>query len=164
MEQVMGGAKEGGMTPVFYDLNEKGIRGCQHCYYCRSHEGCAVEDPLSSMYEEIKRADAILFGAPIYFYQISGQSKIWLDRMFPMFTTPQLQPRYPGKTAITIFSQGYEDSNLYQNVIREMNAHFELWGWDVVETILKTGSEKPSAQMLEFAYLSGKRLAERKNK
>jgi multimeric flavodoxin WrbA len=36
------------------------------------------------MYEAINEADAIVFGSPIYYYQITGQARVWLDRTFPM--------------------------------------------------------------------------------
>jgi multimeric flavodoxin WrbA len=47
------------------------------------------------VYEEIKDADSIIFGSPIYFHQITGQARIWLDGMVPMVA--DFKPRYPGK-------------------------------------------------------------------
>lgn len=160
MDQVIAGAQSNGLLSVFYDLNEPGIRGCQHCGYCRTHEGCGIQnDPLSSMYQDIKEAYAILFGSPIYFYQLSGQSKIWLDRLYPMFDTPSYKSRYPGKKSVTVFSQGYEDTGLYRHVINDMNGRFERWGWEVLDTFLAAGKE-PEPEMLDRAFKTGKLLAE----
>lgn len=41
----------------------------QDCFYCRTHDGCALKDYLQPMYEAIKEADAIVFSSPIYYYQ-----------------------------------------------------------------------------------------------
>lgn len=155
----MAGAQANGMNVIFHDLNQPGIRGCQHCYYCRQHEGCALkDDPLNSMYQDIIQADAILLGTPIYFYHLAGQTKIWLDRMFPMFDTPSYKSRYPGKRSVTVFSQGYTDPTLYQTVIKEMNDRFNRWGWTVEDSLLAIGSELPE-WLLDRAYQAGKLLA-----
>lgn len=164
IRQVLSGAEAEGMETKLYNLNEPGIRGCQHCYYCREHEGCAVKDPLSGMYRDIVESEAIVFGCPIYFYQISGQAKIWMDRMFPMFDTPGFAARYPGKKVVSIFAQGFEDPKLYEKVFDEMNAHFVTWGWKVEETIVKAGKDSLEEEMLKRAFEAGRRLVHEEQK
>lgn len=163
MNRVFEGAKAKGMEIVFFDLNQAGIRGCQACRYCRTHEGCALKDPLHDMYAEIISADAILLGTPIYFYQLSGQTKIWLDRLYPMFDTPSYKSRYPGKKSATIFVQGYEDPTLYTHVIEDMNNRFNRWGWGLVDSILAHGDNPLSEQLLERAYEIGLKLSGQAN-
>ena len=53
-EQVGKGAKDAGAEVVFYDLNQEGVRGCQSCFFCRGNDMCAVKDPLTPMYDDIK--------------------------------------------------------------------------------------------------------------
>lgn len=166
LDQALKGARERGMEVYFYDLNAPGIRGCQHCGYCRSHEGCALRDPLAPMYRQIAQADGVLLATPIYFHQVSGQTKLWLDRLYPMFDTPSYQCRYPGKKAGTIFTQGFEDPERYQNVIEGIHGIFEKWQWNVAGSLLSTGHPvaegkgRPTERQLEQAYLLGKALAE----
>lgn len=155
VNKVLEGAESQGCTIVFYDLNQEGIRGCQHCYYCRTHNSCALADPLSGMYKDIEEADAIVFGTPIYFYSLSGQSKIWLDRLFPMFDTPSYQSRFPGKKSVTIFVQGYEDASLYQSVFEDMNNRFNRWGWTLVDSIVSAGNSEATPELLNRAYTAG---------
>ena len=103
IEQVIAGAKSVGAEVKVYHLNNKNIRGCQACYYCRTHEGCSVKDDLQFMYEDIVSATAILATFPIYFHGISGQSKFWLDRLFPMMNS-DFTPRHPGKKFLPIYT------------------------------------------------------------
>lgn len=162
VNRVIDGAKAEGMEVVFFDLNTPGIRGCQACMYCRTHEGCAMQDPLHEMYAEIASADAILFGAPIYFYNLSGQAKVWLDRLYPMFDTPSYESRYPGKKFVTVFAQGYDDPTLYTNVIEDMNGLFNGWGWESVDSLLYCGGDKKAElpeQLLDRAYEAGRKLS-----
>ena len=97
IEEMIKGAEEKGKEVTVFQLNDKGVRGCQSCFYCRQHEGCACKDDLQPMYDAIKNADAIVFGSPIYFGRITGQAKSWVDRLYPCIDG-KFQPRYPGKT------------------------------------------------------------------
>lgn len=160
VEKVMEGIRSQGWETVFYDLNMEGIRGCQHCGYCRTHAGCALRDPLAGMYQDIAEADAIVFGTPIYFYSLTGQSKIWLDRLYPMFDTPSYESRYPGKRSVTVFVQGYEDPSLYQSVFRDINGLFDRWGWNVTDSILSAGETQARPDLLERAWSAGIRCTQ----
>jgi len=162
VEETIKGAKSSGAEVKIYDLNADGIKGCQGCFYCRSHEGCITKDYLQPMYEELKNCDGVIFGSPIYFRQITGQSKQWLDRMFPMIDST-LQPRYPGKKVVTIVAQGNGDKDMFQNGIQFINDTFPNLGWKVVDSLLcyNTGSPdfKLSDELLKHAFTAGELLA-----
>ena len=117
------------------------------------------------MYEDIKNADGIIFGSPIYFMQITGQSKLWLDRMFPMIAgaTFPFQARYPGKKVITIFSQGNENKDAFQGAIQSINNAFSMFGWELTDSLLccNTGSPnfKISDKLLAQAFSAGEQLS-----
>lgn len=162
LDRVIEGAKAEGMEVVFFDLNQPGIRGCQACMYCRTHEGCALQDPLHGMYREIAEADAILVGSPIYFHGLSAQTKLWLDRLYPMFDTPSYKSRYPGKKSVTVFAQGYEDPSLYTAVIDDLNHIVDRLGWNVVDSLLVCGGDKNPERyeaLLDRAFEAGQKLA-----
>lgn len=79
-EQVVAGAKSVGAEIVTYDLNDEAIKGCQGCYYCRIHDGCAIKDDLAFMYEQIDEVKGMIVTFPIYFNAVSAQSKKLIDR------------------------------------------------------------------------------------
>ena len=136
LDRVANGAKSKGAEIIEFDLNDSGIRGCQGCYYCRAHDGCAIQDYLQPMYEAINEADAIIFGSPIYYHQITGQAKVWLDRTFPMLGgLGDFIPRHPGKKVITIFAQGGADPKIGADDINFINNVFALYGWDLADSI-----------------------------
>ena len=161
IERVLAGAKSVGANVITYNLNEEGIKGCQGCYYCRKHEGCATQDKLQSMYEEIRSADCIVAGFPIYFAGIGGQSKQWLDRMFPMLNG-NLLPRYPGKKAVTVYAQGQPDKDMFRSVIDWTDSFFKMFGWELVDSLLSHGSNDPQytihQELLDRAYEAGRQL------
>jgi len=116
------------------------------------------------MYEDIKNADCIIFGSPIYFMQISGQSKLWLDRMFPMIggSSFPFQARYPGKKAVTIFSQGNDNKDAFQTAIQSVNGSFSMFGWELVDSLICSNTSSPdlklSEELLKQAFTAGELL------
>lgn len=161
LNQVLDGAKASGAEVVIYDLNADGIKGCQGCFYCRSHEGCATNDVLQPMYADIQEADGIVATFPLYFANVGGQAKIWLDRLYPMIDG-KFAARYPGKKAITIFSQGNKDENLMKGTIDETNGFFKMYGWDFVNTFLIFDTHNPqlelSDELMKEAFEAGKNM------
>lgn len=161
MNKLLEGAEAAGAEVVLYDLNRDGIKGCQGCFYCRQHDTCVQQDVLSPMYQDIREACAVVAAFPLYFGQISGQGKIWLDRMYPMFNE-DFSPRYPGKKAVTIFAQAKTDPAVMQDAIDGLNRLFRGYGWDLVTSYLIAGTVEPDyaipEKQLEEAYQLGQQL------
>ncbi|MGE5397478.1 MAG: flavodoxin family protein [Chitinophagales bacterium] len=165
LKEVKKGAEANGAETITFDLNNSRIKGCQGCYYCRENDGCAIQDYLQPMYKEIAQADAVVFGSPIYCYQISGQSKIWLDRTFPMIsgtTSADFSPRHPGKKLLTVYSQGSADEDKFIGNISQVNGILTAYGWDLLDSIICSGTTNPdfelSQELLELAFQNGQNL------
>ncbi len=150
------GAREAGLTVKEYELNNPDVLGCQGCYFCREIYGCSVKDYLAPMYRDIAEAKAVIVASPIYFYQITGQAKIWLDRMFPMLDD-DLQPRQPGKKAITIFSQYQDDPKAFWSGMEWLNNILKGFGWDLSASLACCG--EPEEDSPEYRKIFGKAYA-----
>lgn len=135
LDRVLEGAKAAGAEVVVCDLNEDGIKGCQGCFYCRRHDTCVQQDVFSPMYQHIQEACAVAAAFPLYFGSISGQGKIWLDRMYPMFNE-DFSPRFPGKKAVTIFAQAKADPAVMQDAIDSVNGLIGGYGWKLEKSFL----------------------------
>ncbi|HRD15621.1 MAG TPA: flavodoxin family protein, partial [Methanothrix soehngenii] len=84
VSRVLEGAREAGLDTSKYLLNEMKYSGCQACEYCKSHDHCRLDDDVTKLLEEMKEADAVVFGSPIYFSLFSGQFKLMEDRMYSL--------------------------------------------------------------------------------
>ncbi|MDR1875365.1 MAG: flavodoxin family protein [Synergistaceae bacterium] len=163
IDEALKGATSVGAEVRIYDLNSAEIRGCQGCFYCRSHEGCFTKDYLQPMYEDLKNADGIVFSSPIYFYDITGQAKMWVDRLFPVLA-PNFEPRYPGKKVLALYSQGNENEKAFQEVLQKMASLFSGFGWTVTDSLLCFGTTDQGAaaltdDLLKRAFAAGAALA-----
>jgi multimeric flavodoxin WrbA len=86
-----GAASQGAKTERIhlYDLNYK---GCISCFACKTKGGksygrCAVKDDLTPVFRKIEKADAIILGSPIYFGNVSGEMRSFMERLlFPYLT------------------------------------------------------------------------------
>lgn len=113
------------------------------------------------MYRDLQEACAVVAAFPLYFGQISGQGKIWLDRMYPMFNE-DFSPRYPGKKAVTIFAQAKPDPDVMKDAMDSVNGLIRGYGWELVKSYLITGTVQRDDQLpealLDEAYQLGKQL------
>ena len=146
MECVVEGAKSNGAEVVVYDLNDKGARGCQSCFYCATHDGCVQKDYLQPMYKDIDEADSIVATFPIYFMNINAQAKIWIDRLHPMFDS-NFQPRHPNKKVVAIYAQSTPDESAFNNIVENNNAAFKMFGWNLVKSFLLSNTMSPDMKI-----------------
>lgn len=86
-----GAASKGAQIELInlYDLNYK---GCYSCFACKEKNGasygkCPIKDDLLPIFKKIETADSIIFGSPIYFSEITGEMRSFLERLlFQYFT------------------------------------------------------------------------------
>lgn len=88
---LAGAASKGACTELIhlYDLNYK---GCVSCFACKTKGGksygkCAVKDDLKSIFNTVEKADAVIFGSPIYLGSITGQMQSYLERQVFQYLT-----------------------------------------------------------------------------
>ena len=70
-----------------YKLDFKGCRGCFGCKRTGSKSlfNCAIRDGLTPVLEAIREADGFLVASPIYFMDITGETRSFLERLlFPL--------------------------------------------------------------------------------
>ncbi len=156
------GAKTAGLKIREYDLNDRGVRGCQGCYYCRGQYGCSVKDYLAPMYGDIAEATGVIVASPIYFYQVTGQAKLWVDRMFPMIDG-EFRPRQPGKKAFAVFAQHQDNPNMFKAGIDWLTGVLKFFGWDVAPSLICCGEPEEHSPhylaLLKQAFAAGEAMA-----
>lgn len=164
VNQVLKGAKDQGAEAKIYYLNEMNIKGCQSCLYCRKHEGCPTKDDMTEVYEELKTADAVVIGSPIYIHQVSAQTKLLLDRLYPL-TDSEHKPRYGNKKLLFVYSQAAPLAVFFGQYYRYMRNSLKAMGLLHMADIVATGSIDlgKAANKTKFmykAYKKGKALVE----
>ena len=66
-----------------YQIN--GCLGCNHCQQVLTEPGCVQRDDAAQILDKIIRADAVLYGTPLYGHSYSGQLKLLMDHRVALF-------------------------------------------------------------------------------
>jgi multimeric flavodoxin WrbA len=80
LREAVRGIEDSGFTVDIFDLNTMNISPCQNCGGCDETGVCIYEDDMSRIYEAIRTADRIILASPIFFFALSAQTKIMIDR------------------------------------------------------------------------------------
>jgi multimeric flavodoxin WrbA len=124
---LKGAASQGADTELIhlYDLT---FTGCTSCFACKTRDSksygrCAVKDGLAQTLKKIEAADALILGSPIYFGNVSGEMRSFLERLlFPFFTyTDPPQSLFPNK----ILTGFIYTMNVTEELMKE-------WGYEQV--------------------------------
>jgi len=69
-----------GNEVIFFTLNDMNIRPCQNCGGCDETGICVLKDDMDDIYSAIREADRIIMASPIFFFGLTAQTKIMIDR------------------------------------------------------------------------------------
>lgn len=107
-DQFIKGAKEAGHQVEKVILRQYKMQPCLACEYCRQHDNqCIQKDDVNEIIDKIIKADVFVFATPIYFYSLSAQLKILIDRMFAR--EYEIRESTKRKKAYLILTSGTKD-------------------------------------------------------
>ncbi len=169
ISEVLRGASEAGAETKAFNLNELAIRGCQACYKCQTPEGkCVQTDSMAPLYDEIFSADAVVIGTPVFMFQVTGQTKTFIDRLFALLYLKDGKPgafrnKIKGKKAVTVYSQGQPETGLFAQSFDLNEAVLGFLGFKVEGRIVAGGmasldAAKNSRDVMDKAYAAGAEL------
>jgi multimeric flavodoxin WrbA len=120
---ILEGARSKGAQTTEVRLHDIDLKGCCGCLGCREHSGfCAQRDDLSPYLEAIKGCAGMVVGCPIYMYRISGQMKLFVDRIYSLYANrpdggyDSMVPQ--GKRYALAISQGAPNPDQYKKSIQ----------------------------------------------
>ena len=79
-ENFTQGAEAAGHSVIRFDLADMNIRPCTGCVTCGYEGPCILHDDNQKIREAVLDADMIVFVTPLYYYGMSAQLKIVVDR------------------------------------------------------------------------------------
>ena len=86
VEAVLAGAAESGAETRLVNLRQLTIHGCLGCEGCKKQLGqCVQKDDLTTLLQDMTSYDAIVMGTPVYWYHVSAQLKMLVDRLYCFF-------------------------------------------------------------------------------
>jgi multimeric flavodoxin WrbA len=154
-ELVLEGAAEAGSETEMVDLADYHITPCTACEGCSFTGTCVNDDDVPALVSRMREADAIIFGSPVYIDNISGQMKVFFDRLADAIHYQVLTGKF-GCSVATTYESGGDDVVAYLNHVLNYLGVVSVGGFSTttagrVETVEEAG---PAARAL------GKKLAD----
>ena len=111
---VLEGAAEAGAETEMIDLCDFRVTPCTACDACSFNGVCVNDDDVPSIIERMNEADGIVFASPVYIDNVSGQMKIFFDRLADAIHYQLIAGKY-GCSVATTHTSGGEEVVAYQN-------------------------------------------------
>jgi multimeric flavodoxin WrbA len=71
------------------NLRTMKIGPCRACDACRKEDRkqpyCAFQDDMAGLYEKVVQCDALVLASPIYWFSITAQMKLFMDRLYGLW-------------------------------------------------------------------------------
>ena len=80
LKEAIRGIEDSGLEVTVFDLNAMDIMPCQDCGGCNETGECIYHDDMDTIYDAIRASDRIILASPIFFFAVSAQSKLMIDR------------------------------------------------------------------------------------
>jgi multimeric flavodoxin WrbA len=163
-EEAARGAKEAGATVEAFRLVKMKIGLCLACDGCRKPgaDGCVRKDDIRMLHAKLREADALLIASPVYWFTMSAQIKLFMDRLYA-FGAEGYQP-LKGKRIGIILTYGDADpfASGAVNALRSFQDAFAYVGAPIKGMVYGTG-DKPgdvleNETLLKEAYALGRKL------
>ncbi|MCR5822438.1 MAG: flavodoxin family protein [Bacteroidales bacterium] len=169
-------------------LYEMDYKGCMSCMACKikgkASNVCKYRDAMTPVFDEIAQADGLVLGSPIYFGDVTGQMRTFLERLaFPWLSYNDYSMTAPKRMPVVLVetmngtpernnSQGFgsmefciaralgEPEHLiaYNTYQVKNYANFELGGFS--EEAKRHYRDTHWDEDLQKAYDAGRRMAE----
>jgi multimeric flavodoxin WrbA len=163
-DQLSAGGREAGADVESIYLHGLDIRACDACDECQGTGVCVIKDDMQSLYPKVTGADVIVFATPVYWFTISAQLKLCIDRMYA-FQFDHWKG-FSGKKAAIVLTYG--DTDLYTsggiNAIHTFETMFRFLKMEIAGMIYGTASDIGDAEkqpeLLESSFKLGQKLAQ----
>ena len=83
-DQLAEGVRNAGGEVQLFNIHEMDIRPCTGCESCQEPpgSGCVINDGMREVYQRIIGSDVVVFAGPVYWFNVSAQTKTAIDRLY----------------------------------------------------------------------------------
>ena len=163
-DQVAEGARAAGAFVEEFYLHGMEINACRGCDGCQKEtaKDCVVVDDMAGLYPKIREAYALVYATPIYWFTVSAQTKLLMDRCYALGGPQGFA--MAGKRIGLVMT--YADTDPFRsgavNAIRAFQDGFGLIGAPIVGMVYATagaaGEVAGNAKAMEEARALGEQL------
>ncbi len=155
------GAKEAGHTVTEFFLDRMDIHGCKGCFGGDSGRECPCvqKDDMMQIYPAVRACDVIVLATPLYYWNMSGQIRTAIDRLFALEEGDENLLRGHGRSSALLMAAEGDD---FEDVLAYYDHLMEHLSWNNLGHVLAGGNgavgDIAGKPELEQAYELGKSI------
>lgn len=168
LKETLKPIQDAGHDITLFKLNFMDIKPCQNCGGCDKTGICIIKDDMEEIYVAIREADRIILASPIFFFGLSAQAKVMIDRCQAfwcekyLLKNPIPEGQY-GRKGLLLLVGGMKKEIGIQCAEASAKAFFRTISVPDHETLSFTGVDAKGAILehptaFKEAYEEGKRL------
>jgi len=167
-QSIAKGAKSAGAKVETIFIHGMKIAPCKSCYACQKpgSKGCSIKDDMQSIYTKLLEADAWVIASPVYWFTMSAQTKLWMDRCFALL--PRAEEAFVDKRIAIAMAYGDNDP-FKSGCVNALRTFQDAYGYVkacivgvVYGSAMDAGEIKNYGEIMQEAEELGKKLV-RKN-
>lgn len=108
-------------------LHTLNMKHCIGCVGCAHTNRCVLKDDVNDILGKIEQADAIVFGGLARFGQLNALTKVFIERLFPLFHNNILKDKLVASVAGGLFDQN--------SVAEELSSVFQAYKMEEVGSL-----------------------------
>ncbi len=163
-QRIARGARSKGAKVETVFLQDMNIAPCKSCWTCQNPKsrGCAIKDDMQKVYRQMVQADAWVVASPVYWFNMSAQTKIWMDRCLAV--SAYGKDPFSGKRIAVAMSYGGDDpfDSGCVNALRTFQDAYAYVGAKIVGMVygsaMKAGAIRANGALMKEAEQLGAKL------
>jgi len=154
----------GKVAEVFF-LNDMIIKPCQFCDWCIDNKtlSCVEEDDMHEVYQKLLESDVLIFAAPIFWFNVSAQLKIFIDRLYAFHGKGGFALTQKKIGTILVYGDSNVETSGVNNAISTMNdiiSYMKSENIGIVHgTAHKIGDAEKNTELMAKAYDLGLKIS-----
>ena len=116
----------------FYDISKMNLSACLNCDGCRRNGGtCVVADDGIFLQEKVFEADTLIIGSPVYWWGISAQLKMVIDKLYSKEKI-YLNKKIVKNIGLIIVGASEADTTQYRIIREQFECICRFLNWNLI--------------------------------
>ncbi len=165
IEECIRGIKESGKDAEVFFLHNMKIKPCQFCDWCIKNNAlnCVQKDDMNELYAKLIDSDAIIFASPIFWYTVSAQMKLFMDRLYALHGKDGYALRNKKVASILVYGDDDVERSGVNNAIGTLKHIFRYLRSEIIGiihgTAYKIGDAEKNKKLMSEVYDLGVKIS-----
>lgn len=169
LKKAIEGAREEGAEVTEIVLRDKKISPCLEIYGCKESGKCVIKDDFHEIMDLLLESKGLMLASPIFFYSLSAQSKLLIDRCQSLWMKKYYIEKsdrknwIPKRKGLFISLGATNGKKLFDGPLLTVKYFFDVLDMELHKSLLYRGIDHEGEvnnypEYLEEAYQAGREL------